>query len=148
MDILENADFIGAMEHGQLAETFSRVDLEIGALESRLAGGRELPLRETVERAMDLVKALMIAFIRDEGRKLPPDPGVDLLEAWKVLVKGDPTWNTIRDNCRELVYYRNCLDMNRADALPQVSEKMAVRTLRHIYLYMKTRCIRDGKFEG
>jgi hypothetical protein len=64
-----------------------------------------------------------------------------------VLVKGDPTWTTIRDNCRELVYYRNCLDLGRADALPGAPEKMAVRTLRHIYLYMRTRCIQDGKLK-
>jgi hypothetical protein len=35
--------------------------------------------------------------------------------------------------------------MGREDALPRVPEKSAVRTARHVYLYIKTRCIRDGR---
>lgn len=135
------------MDRSQLAETFAQVDIDIRELETRLVAGAQLPLRETVERAMELIKSLIAAFVRDEGRKIPPRPEEDLLDAWKVLVKGDPTWNTIRDNCRELVYYRNCLEQGRADALPGAPDKMAVRTLRHIYLYMRTRCIQDGKLK-
>ncbi len=62
-------------------------------------------------------------------------------------VNAEPSWNAIRDNCRELVYYRNCINMGREDALPPVAEKMAVRTARHVYLYMKTRCVREGRLE-
>jgi hypothetical protein len=62
-----------------------------------------------------------------------------------VLVKGDPTWNTIRDNTRELVYYANCLELGRADALPAAPQKMAVRTARHVYLYVRTRVIKEGR---
>jgi hypothetical protein len=74
-----------------------------------------------------------------------PPADADLLQAFRVLVKGDPTWNAIRDNLRELAYYRNCLTMRRADALPAVPEKMAIRLARHVYLYMRTRCIKEGR---
>jgi hypothetical protein len=69
----------------------------------------------------------------------------DVLEVWKALVKGDPSWNAIRDNCRELVYYRNCLALGRADALPQAPHRMAVRTARHIFLYVRSRAQRAGR---
>ncbi|MBU2806515.1 hypothetical protein HF668_15495, partial [Acidithiobacillus ferridurans] len=62
----------------------------------------------------------------------------DLLELWKALVKGAPHWNTIRDNCRELVFYQNCLKAGRADALPAQPERMVIHTLRHICLYLRS----------
>jgi hypothetical protein len=34
--------------------------------------------------------------------------------------------------------------MGRLDALPAAPGKMAVRTARHIHLYIKTRCIRES----
>jgi hypothetical protein len=37
--------------------------------------------------------------------------------------------------------------MERLDALPENPEKMAVRTLRHLYLFMKTRCMREERLE-
>jgi hypothetical protein len=60
-------------------------------------------------------------------------------------VKGDPSLNAVRDNVRELVYYRNCLAMERREALPPVPDRMAVRTARHIYLYLRSRCEQDGR---
>ena len=68
----------------------------------------------------------------------------DLLEAFKRLARGTPSWNAIRDNLRELVYYRNCLALGRRDALPAAPERMAVRTVRHLYLYMRSRCETQG----
>lgn len=135
------------MDHSQLSETFGKIDASIGRLERKLDAAEPLPILETVQEAIEHIKMLIIAYIEDAGEKNPPDPSQDILDAWKVLVKGDPTWNAIRDNCRELVYYRNCITMGRQDALPAVPEKMAVRTARHIYLYMKTRCIREGRLE-
>jgi hypothetical protein len=38
--------------------------------------------------------------------------------------------------------------MQRQDALPPVPEKMAVRIARHVYLYIRTRCIREGRLQG
>jgi hypothetical protein len=96
---------------------------------------------------MALTKQLIIAYIIDVGEKEIPAADADLLDVFKALVKSDPSWNTIRDNCRELVYYYNCITMDRADALPEYPEKMAVRTLRHLYLFMKTRCMREERLE-
>ena len=135
------------MDHTPLIHTFEQVDAQIVDLERILNARGSLPLQETVEHAMLLTKRLIIAYIADVGEKTLPSPTDDLLDVFKALVKSDPSWNTIRDNCRELVYYRNCLDMERSDALPQHPEKMAVRTLRHIYLFMKTRCMREERLE-
>lgn len=135
------------MDHTALIQTFEQVDAQIVDLERILNERGSLPLQETVEHAMALTKQLIIAYIADVGEKTLPDQADDLLDVFKVLVKSDPSWNTIRDNCRELVYYHNCIAMERLDALPQSPEKMAVRTLRHLYLFMKTRCMREDRLE-
>jgi hypothetical protein len=132
---------------GELKEAFSAVDAELATLERSISSGEPLPLAGVVERAIELIKRLVIAYIADEGRKAVPDSTADILDIFKVLVKGEPSWTAIRDNCRELVYYRNCINMGRGDALPGAPEKMAVRTARHVYLYVKTRCIREGRLE-
>jgi len=135
-------------ETGQLQEVFGEVDAELAALEQSMAAAGTLPLSATVDQALALASRLLIACTADEGKKPIPAAGADILELFKVLVKGEPSWNAIRDNCRELVYYRNCINMGREDALPVAAEKMAVRTARHVYLYMKTRCVREGRLEG
>lgn len=132
---------------GQLSGIFSEVNAELAALEQNLAAAGTLPLAATVDHALLLVSRLLIACIADAGKKEIPDAGTDILELFKALVKGEPSWTAIRDNCRELVYYRNCINMGREDALPAAAEKMAVRTARHIYLYMKTRCVREGRLQ-
>lgn len=132
-------------EAGQLQKIFQEVDGELAELERGITAAQTLPLAATVDQAVALVKRLMIAYVADEGKKGIPDAGTDILEVFKALVKGDPSWTAIRDNCRELVYYQNCINMGREDALPKVPEKMAVRTARHVYLYMKTRCLREGR---
>ncbi len=132
---------------GQLQEIFQKVDSELAELERRIVAAETLPLPETVDRAIGVIKRLVIAYVAAEGKKQIPDAGADILDLFKVLVKGEPTWNAIRDNCRELVYYQNCINMGREDALPKAPEKMAVRTARHVYLYMKTRCLREGQLK-
>lgn len=134
-------------EAGQLQKSFREADGELAELERSMGTAAGLPLPETVDRATGCIKRLVIAYVADEGKKPIPDASVDILDAFKALVKGEPTWNAIRDNCRELVYYRNCINMGREDALPKAPEKMAVRTARHVYLYMKTRCLREGRLE-
>jgi len=57
------------------------------------------------------------------GEKTLPDQADDLLDVFKALVKSDPSWNTIRDNCRELVYYHNCIAMERLGCLAAESGK-------------------------
>jgi len=132
------------MAQDPLAATLEQVDGELSDLERRIAAREDLPLAPTVESALELVTRLIIACIADHGGKQAPGSEADVLAAFKVLVKGEPNWNAIRDNCRELVYYRNCIKMGRPDALPAAPEKMAVRTARHIYLYIKTRRIRES----
>jgi len=122
-----------------LADRLDRIDLELAALE-RTAGAQ-------LEPAIALIGQTMRAWLEHEGRAEPPS-NADVLEVWKALVKGDPTWNAIRDNCRELVYYRNCLALGRADALPAQPHRMAVRTARHIYLYVRSRAVREGLVPG
>lgn len=135
------------MDHQPLAQAFEQVDEQIIDLERILNERKSLPLQATVEHAMMLTKQLIIAYIVDVGEKDVPDINDDLLDVFKVLVKSDPSWNTIRDNCRELVYYHNCITMDRMDALPENPERMTVRTLRHLYLFMKTRCMREERLE-
>lgn len=130
---------------GELAAVFAEVDAGLVAREGAIARGEELPLSETIDAAIALVRRLVIAYVAAAGVKAPPSADADFLDVFKVLVKGEPTWNAIRDNCRELVYYRNCINMGRRDALPKVPEKMAVRTARHVCLYIKTRCVREGR---
>lgn len=139
-DILDTA-----APQGELALAFAEVDAALTAYEAAIARGETLPLGETIDAAIALVRQLVTAYVVTMGDKAPPAADADVLDAFKVLVKGDPTWNAIRDNCRELVYYRNCIATERSDALPKVPEKMAVRTARHIYLYMRTRAVRDGR---
>lgn len=133
---------------GLLGREFSAVDAELTTLEQRIAAGLALPLADTVARSIALVRQLVAAYIADAGEKPVPDVSVDILEVFKLLVKGDPSWTAIRDNCRELVYYRNCINMEREDALPAAPAKMAVRTARHVYLYIRTRCVREGRLES
>lgn len=130
---------------GQLPSAFAATDAGLASLERCIADGRPLPLASAVEQAMSLVRRLLTAYVADAGRKSAPAAETELLDVFKVLVKGEPSWNAIRDNCRELVYYRNCINMGREDALPVAAEKMAVRTARHIFLYVKTRCLRERR---
>lgn len=130
-----------------LETVFSRVDGDLAALERDITAGAELPLAATVEQAMALIRQLLVACIAAEGNKPVPDASADILEVFKVLVKGEPSWTALRDNCRELVYYRNCINMERQDALPAAPARMAVRTARHVYLYIRTRCLREGRLE-
>lgn len=126
-----------------LQERFDRTDQALRRHEQALQGTAP-ELAAVLPDCIGLMDGLMRAWLADAGRAAPA-PDSDVLEVWKALVKGEPTWNAIRDNLRELVYYRNCLAMDRADALPPNPAHMAVRTARHIYLYMHTRATRDGR---
>jgi len=128
-----------------MQEELERIDAQIASWEARLAADERLELETALEGATDAARSLIRAYLDAEGKKSVPPADGDLLEAFKALVKGDPSWNAIRDSLRELVYYRNCIAAGRADALPAVPEKMAVRLARHVYLYVRTRCIREGR---
>ncbi|MGH8670815.1 MAG: hypothetical protein ACREUA_02100 [Burkholderiales bacterium] len=135
------------MDHNKLEVAFAFVDTRITELESMLAAGQDTELNELVTRAIELVKTLIIAYLADRDDRHVPDPAEDILEVLRALVSSDPSWNAIRDNCRELVYYRNCIAMNRTDALPVVPQRMTVRILRHVFLYIRTRGIRENRLQ-
>lgn len=129
-------------------ETVMReVDDEIRGLEKALPN-RDLALNAVVDQAIRLANRLMLVFAQTAGRPLEIGEQDDPLEVFKAFVKGDPSLNAIRDNVRELVYYRNCLTSGREDALPVNPMAMAVRTIRHIYLYMRTRAIKEHGLAG
>lgn len=131
-----------------LEATMADVDQQISGLEAGLAEGT-LVLRPTVDEALRLANRLMLAFTQAAGRSLEEfREDSDPLEVFKVFVKGDPSLNAIRDNVRELVYYRNCLEAGREDALPVQPVAMAVRTIRHISLYMRTRLNKEQGHKG
>ncbi len=104
----------------------------IEALARQQTAGMALPelVAAGVEEAAAMLRIMLAAELK------PYVGDADLLELWRALVKGSPHWNTIRDNCRELIYYQNCLKAERTDALPAQPERMVIHTLRHIYLYL------------
>ncbi len=96
------------MSHVSLIQAFEQADTAITQLERALKTDEMPALQVIVSEATALVKRLITAYIEDVGESAPPGEQDDLLESFKLLVKGDPSWNTIRDNCRELLYYQNC----------------------------------------
>ena len=125
-----------------LDETLDRIEQDIAALEA-VAREREA-LGEVLEPAIALVARTLRARLAADGKPAPAEDA-DVLDVWRALVKGDPTWNAIRDNCRELVFYRNCLALGRANALPPAPHRMAVRTVRHVFLYVRSRAQGDTR---
>ncbi|MCZ7564447.1 MAG: hypothetical protein M5U08_12310 [Burkholderiales bacterium] len=131
--------------HAALAGRLAAIDGAIGRLEAAVGAPAEIDVAEVLEPAIAHVRETMRAYLAAAGDKAAPAPDADVLEVWKALVKGDPAWNAIRDSCRELVYYRNCLAAARRDALPAAAQRMAVRLARHVHLYVRTRCVREGR---
>lgn len=131
-----------------LGARLGEIDGRIASMEARVADAADTPLVEVLDPAIRLVGDTMRVYIEAAGEKALPPANADILETWQSLVKGDPTWNAIRDNCRELVYYRNCILGARADALPAAPARMAVRLVRHVYLYVRVRCAREGRIAG
>jgi hypothetical protein len=126
---------------GTIEANLADVDRRIDALEQRVRSPATT-VDDVLEPAIRAVTDAMRAALAGAGKADVGD--ADILDAWQALVKGEPTWNAIRDNCRELVYYRNCLAAGRRDALPAAAERMAVRTARHVLLYIRTRASREG----
>jgi hypothetical protein len=128
----------------RLAAELAALDTRLSALESAVrAGVAETELPGLVDEALEIVSALMCAYATHAGKPMPVTD--DPLEIFKAFVKGDPSLNAVRDNVRELVYYRNCLEADRADALPVNPAMMTAHTARHIYLYLRTRCTQEQR---
>lgn len=121
---------------------FEAIGEAISELEDRLRETTPpLSLEVTLPSSMALTRRMLSAFGRYRGKVIPVAEDADLLAVFKAFVKADPSLNTVRDNVRELVYYKNCIEMDRRDALPEAAHCAAVRTVRHIHLYLCTRLI-------
>lgn len=128
--------------NARLVAAFEDLDRRIHALELGMRSG-DPPLTGVLDEATGVVRGLLTAYGQHAGKVIPEDG--DLLQTLKAFVKGDPSLNTVRDNVRELVFYRNCLDMGRTDALPERPGRMAVHTVRHVYLYLYSRCEQEHR---
>lgn len=129
----------------RLRSRLDALDRRIAALEARARAQPPGPLDELLAEGMDVVGGLLRAYAEHAGKPMPVDG--DLLELFKAFVKGDPSLNAVRDNVRELVYYRNCLDMGRLDALPSAPQRMLAHTARHIYLYLRSRSEQEHRLD-
>ncbi len=121
----------------------SGLDERIEALEAAERDGSLGELPEVLPEGAGIMRGLLMAYAGHAGKPVPETD--DLLEVLKAFVKGDPSLNAVRDNVRELVFYQNCLAEDRADALPPRPATMMVRTLRHVYLYLRTRCMTEDR---
>lgn len=128
----------------RLQADFDAFDLQIATLEDRVGSGAEADLEQTLPQAMRLVADLLRAYGTAHAKPMPECE--DLLELFKAFVKGDPSLNAVRDNVRELIFYANCIGMGRRDALPAKPGRMAAHTVRHIYLYLRSRAEQEGLF--
>jgi hypothetical protein len=129
-----------------LARVFGQADEQLAQLEEGLREEAPLPLDPALRQTTAVVRRLLAGYAAHAGKEMPPSD--DLLDVLRAFLKGDPSLHAVRDNVRELVYYRNCLDMDREDALPKAAEKMAVRTARHIYLYLRSRSEQEGRLDS
>jgi len=127
----------------RLRERFDEVDQKLGRLEGSLSDNPRL--EDTLPESLGAARELLDAYAEHAGKAMPVTD--DPLIAFKAFVKGDPSLNAVRDNLRELVYYRNCIEKGRRDALPDAAERMAVRTARHVYLYLRSRCEQERRFD-
>jgi hypothetical protein len=130
----------------RLSERLESLDVRIEALEARATAqdaddGFEALLGEGV----DIAHTLLSAYAEHAGKVLPVTD--DVLAVFRAFVKGDPSLNAIRDNVRELVYYKNCLAMDRADALPAAPARMVAHTTRHLYLYLRSRAEQEHRLD-
>jgi hypothetical protein len=121
----------------RLAAAFEDQDARISALEQAVRSDEVPSLDIVLGQGREIMAGLLRAYADHAGKSVPETD--DLLAIFKAFVKGDPSLNAVRDNVRELVFYTNCLDMAREDALPKHPERMAVHTLRHVYLYLHSR---------
>ena len=124
-----------------LQSEYDALDRQIAALEESV-GSAVSDLKPVLAHGVHIAAELLRSFALAHAKPMPV--GEDLLELFKAFVKGEPSLNTVRDNVRELVYYQNCLVMDRSDALPAKPERMVAHTVRHIYLYLRSRAEQEG----
>lgn len=117
----------------RLDEFQDQIDELLGLVSDDKTSG----LAEILPTISEMVTSLLTLYSQAHNKEIKAE--TDLLLVFKAFVKGDPSLNAVRDNVREIVYYQNCLAENREDALPSNPERMAVRTVQHIYFYLRSR---------
>jgi len=125
------------MSEKNLSDQFDAIDGRIDALEQDNKAQTLKTFDVLVAESSAICRELLLIYASAYDKVLPDTD--DLLVLFKTFVKGDTSLTAVRDNLRELVYYRNCILEDRYDALPQNPEKMALHTIRHIYLYLRSR---------
>ena len=130
------------MSEKNISGQFDSIDEQIEMLEENSSTETNEALDKLVTDVSLICRKLLETYAGAYDKQLPDSN--DLLELFKAFVKGDPSLTATRDNIRELVYYRNCINENRFDALPQNPHKMALHTIRHIYLYLRSRADQEG----
>ena len=122
-----------------LVDQFDDIDERIDSLEQTYAekGVTDEAFDRLVTEASILCRDLLMLYASAYKKEMPDTD--DLLVLFKAFVKGDTSLTAVRDNLRELVYYRNCIIEGRFDALPKNPQRMALHTIRHIYLYLRSR---------
>jgi hypothetical protein len=129
----------------RLEQRFEALDERIADLEERAARGDAEAFEPLLGEGLAVTHDLMAAYAEHAGKAIPVTD--DVLAVLRAFVKGDPSLNAIRDNVRELVYYKNCLAMDRADALPRAPQRMVAHTARHIYLYLHSRAEQEHRLD-
>jgi len=132
------------MTDKNLVDQFDSIDERIESLEEAYAieGQADKSFDKLVTTTSEICGELLRLYASAYKKEMPDTD--DLLVLFKAFVKGDTSLTAVRDNLRELVYYRNCIIENRHDALPKNPEKMALHTIRHIYLYLRSRADQEG----
>lgn len=132
-------------KNAQLSTTMTALERRIEALAVLADQQDPDALEGLLEQGLVIVMALMQALAAHAGRAMPVSD--DALAVFKAFVKGDPSLNAIRDNVRELVFYRNCLNENRRDALPAAVEKMVLHTVKHVFFYISSRAQQEHRLD-
>jgi len=130
------------MPEKNIVNQFDSIDERLDSLEHVYSAGNDNPFDHLLAEASGICKALLELFASAHGKVLPDSD--DLLVLFKAFVKGDASLTAIRDNVRELVYYRNCINEERYDVLPKNPEKMTLHTVRHIYFYLRSRADQEA----
>ena len=125
------------MSEKNLSNQFEMIDERIDTLQERY-NAASIDNFDALVTEASLICAELLTLYASAYDKILPDSD-DLLVLFKAFVKGDASLTAVRDNVRELVYYRNCINEDRYDVLPQNPHKMALHTIRHIYFYLRSR---------
>ncbi len=130
------------MLNKNLFEQFEVIGERIEILDEAYKAGNIKNLDLLVADASAICRDLLVMYAVAYKKSMPDSD--DLLVLFKAFVKGDTSLTAVRDNVRELVYYRNCINEDRHDALPKKPEKMTLHTVRHVYFYLRSRADQEG----